>query len=234
MSLVAEAAVVFVGAEAGIYLIVVGGGIAVVGGEAVFLIRRVVLQHGREPEGCHAEFLEVVEVLDDAVEVAAVAQAGFRAVFDVGAHAFDLLGMVGTLCKTVGHEHVEHVGIGEADTLFALHLTGFQLIGHLHALRALDGATLEGELHRAGLGLAEVHVDEQVVGGVEAHEAVDGDTGVVGGDILHIADALSIDHQLHLGILHPHIPVGGLNPVNHCFFCCTHRQYVCHQDGGYQ
>ena len=83
MSLVAETAVVFVGAEAGIHAIVVGCGIAVIGRVAVLGVWRVVLKHRRQPEGGHTEFLEVVQMLADAVQVAAMPQRGFRAVFNV-------------------------------------------------------------------------------------------------------------------------------------------------------
>ena len=54
-----QAAVLIVGAEAGGHLVVVGGGIAMVGAEAVVVVGRVVLQHRGEPQGGHTEFVEV-------------------------------------------------------------------------------------------------------------------------------------------------------------------------------
>ena len=53
VGLVAEPAIVLVGAEAGIHLIIVCGGVAMVGRVTVFRIWRIVLQHRREPEGCY-------------------------------------------------------------------------------------------------------------------------------------------------------------------------------------
>ena len=122
--------------------------------------------------------------------------------------------MVGTLCKTVGHKHVEHVGIGEPHTLLTFLLTCFELIGHLRLT--------EVEEHGSGLCIAEVQVDEQIVRGVETYQTVDGDTRIVCGDTGHIADALTIDHQLYLGIFHAHVPVCRIDSVDHNFLCCTH------------
>ena len=69
-----ERAILLIGAEARVYAVVVGGGVAVVGAEAVVGVGRVVFQDRREPQGGDAELIEVVEVLADALEVAAVAQ----------------------------------------------------------------------------------------------------------------------------------------------------------------
>ena len=69
-----ERAILLVGAEARVYAVVVGGSVAVVGAEAVVGVGRVVFQDRREPQGGDAELIEVVEVLADALEVAAVAQ----------------------------------------------------------------------------------------------------------------------------------------------------------------
>ena len=122
--------------------------------------------------------------------------------------------MVGTLCKTVWHEHVEHIGIGEAHPLLALFLSGFELIRHL-CLAEVEG-------HGTGLCIAEVQIDEQVIGGVKSYQTVDGDARVIGGDTGHVADPLTIDHQLHLWILHTHVPVGRFDLVDHILLCCTH------------
>ena len=139
-------------------------------------------------------------------------ETGLRTVFYISAHTFDLSGMVGTLSKTVRHKHIKHVGISEAHALLALLLTGLKLI--------LDLCLTKGQGHRTGLGILEVEVDEQVVGRVEAYEAVDPDTWIVGGYTGNIANALAINHQLDGGVFHPYIPVGGIYAVNHCLFGC--------------
>ena len=74
MGFVAEALVVLVAAKSGIHLVIVRGGIAVIGREAVLLIRRVILQDGGQPEGRHTELLEIVQMLADAVQIATVTQ----------------------------------------------------------------------------------------------------------------------------------------------------------------
>ena len=89
-----------------------------------------------------------------ALKVASVAQAWLRTVVPVGAHALYLV-VVGTAGgETVGHEHVEYVGIAEAHVLVAALLAWLELIGYLPLLPAL----LEVEGHGAGLCACEVHV----------------------------------------------------------------------------
>ena len=165
-------------------------------------------------------------MLTDAVQVATVSQTWSRAVFHIVAHSLDLWVMTCALGKTVWHEHVEHVGIGETHTLVATHLTLLQLILHLRLA--------EAECHRSWLCILQVHVDQQVVRRVETHKTIDYDTRIVCRNTLHIADTLSIDHQLYLWILHTHVPVCWFNAVNYDFFCCTHCQDICHQNGHYK
>ena len=69
MGLVAESLIILVRSESWIHLIIISGGIAVIGRKAVLLIRRVVLQHRRKPECRHTQFLEVVQVLTNTVQV---------------------------------------------------------------------------------------------------------------------------------------------------------------------
>ena len=151
-----------------------------------------------------------------------MSQRGLAAVLLVGSHPLHLRLVPLPLCKAVGHEHVEHVAVVEAYALVASHLALFQLVLHL------DLVELEG--HGAGLGLAQVEIDEEVVGRVEAHHTVDDHAGIVGSHTLHGSNVLAIDHQLHLGVLEPYKPVGGVNAINHYFaFGCTHCHYLCHK-----
>ena len=77
--LINKAAVFVVGAETWVNAVIVGGGIAVIGALCL-LVGGVVLQHGRKPQGCNAQLVEVIQVLANAFQVAPVAQAGLRAV----------------------------------------------------------------------------------------------------------------------------------------------------------
>ena len=229
MGLVAETLVVLVRSESWIYAIVVRCRIAVIGREAVVRVRRVVLHHRCKPERRHTQLLEVVHVLTDTVQVAAMTEARLRAVLHVVAHPLDLLGVVCALGKAVGHQHIEHVGIGESQSLLALLLASLQselLTAHLSLF------IFEVQRHRARLRILQIHVDEQIVGRVETHQTVDLHARIVRRHVLHVADTLSVDHQLHRGVLHPYEPVGRLNTVDHTFLCSTHCHHVCHQDGG--
>ena len=224
VAVVNQLTVFLVGAEAGIYAVVVGAGIAVIGAPGVHLVGRVVLEDGREPQGGNTQLGEVVEVLLQAFQVATVTQRRCIAVFLVGAHTLQLRVVTGRLCKAVGHQQVEHVADVEAATLLTLHLASLQLVGHLQGLAFL---ALELEGHRAGLCVLHVHVHQEIVGRVEAHQTVNLHTRIVGGHLLHIADALAIDHQLHAGVLQTHVPVGGVYAVNgHFCLSCAHRYYL--------
>ena len=223
MRLVAETAVFVIGTESGVHPVVVGGGIAVVsGGGAV--VGRIVFEHGSEPEGCHPEVFEVVEVLADALQVTAVAQAGLRTVVLVGAHAGYLVVVGTTRCETVGHEHVEHVGVGESLAFLTAHGAWFELVVHFLLLFA------EGEVERHGawLGGRQVEIHEEVVGAIQPHDTVYAYAGIGGADI-RLADVLTVDHQLERGVFHAYIPVGGFDTVY--LECCIHRDGGAQQQG---
>ena len=66
--------------------------------------------------------------------------------------------MVRSLCKTVRHQHIEHVGIGESHTFVAAHLALFQLIQHLLSFTPSLLPSFKNKRHRARLGLAHVHI----------------------------------------------------------------------------
>ena len=155
MSLIAKTLIVLVRTETRINFIIIGGGIAVVGGETVFAIGRVVLQNRGEPKSSDTKFIEVVEMLTDTIQVATMTERWFRAIFYVGVHAFNLLGVVSTLRKSVGHEHVKHIGIGESHVLVTAHGALFQLVWHLCLAKV--------QRHSAWLSIAQVHIDKQVV-----------------------------------------------------------------------
>ena len=212
---VGQPAVFLVGAEARVNLVVVRCGIPVVGAVAA-VVGAVVFEHRRKPQRGYSELLEVVEVLAYAFQVAAVAQAGLRAVVLVGHHAFNLVVVSLARCKPVGHKHVEHVGVGESHVLVAALVAPLQLV--LHFLPR------EIERHLSGLRAAEVEVNEQVVGRVEPHDAVYPHPGIVG-LYLGFAYVLAVNHKLQRRVFHPHIPVGGVDSVD--FQCCVHSHCCC-------
>ena len=201
-----QGAIVGIGAKARIDAVVVGRGIAVVGTRLLLERGGIVFEDGREPQSRDAQVGEVVEVAGDARKVASVAQRGLRAVAEAVAHALDDIIARVAIGKAVGHEEIEHVSLRKALVVLGSLGAGVEHV----ALRQLAAVELKLEAHLARLSALEIHIDEQIVGRVEAHEGVDTRMGVVGRD-LGVAYALAIDHELERGVFHPHIPVGGVD-----------------------
>ena len=127
-------------------------------------------------------------MLTNTVEVATMTKTRFTAVFYILAHTFDLFWVIGSLCKTIRHEHIQHVGIGEAHSLVTAHLPLLQLVRHFRLV--------EAQHHVTSLCPFQVKIQQQVVRRVEPHHTVNAHTGIIGRNILHVPDILSIDHQL--------------------------------------
>ena len=106
-----QRAVQFVGAVAGVDLIVVRAGIAVVG-----IGRLVVEGDGRRPYGGDAEVGQIVQMIHDALEVTAVTSAGELAVALLGGQGRGVILHV-PVGETVGHQQVHHIGGAEAHPL---------------------------------------------------------------------------------------------------------------------
>ena len=155
-------------------------------------LRRVILKHRSKPQCSHAKIVKIVKMLTNSLQVTAMAVAGLIAVAHLAAHALDAV--VGRIAvgKTVGHEHVEHVGIGESHATVTAHLASLEIIFHLHC----QLTHREIKFHGARLSSCNVEVNEQVVRTVETHYRVDFHSGIVG---LHlsITDILPIHHELH-------------------------------------
>ena len=214
-----ELAILLVGAEARVDAVVVGRGVAVIGGVAA-VVGRVVLEYGGEPQGGHAQVGEVVEMLAYAFEVAAVTQTGLGAVDGVGIEPLDGAAVGMSAGEAVGHEHIQHIGIGEAVAVFAALVALPEFVAHV----SLSGLRTEAERHRTGLGLPHVEVDKEVVGTIESHQRVDTRSGIVGRD-LGRADVLAVDHELQGGVFHACIPVGRFDTVY--FLGCSGSQCRC-------
>ena len=212
MCLVNQFPIVGIGTETRIHPIVVCGGIAVIGREAVLVVGRIVFQHGCEPQGRHAQLLEIVQVLSDAFQIPAMTQGGLCAVFLVGVHALHLRVVVVALCKAVGHEHIEHIGIRESLTVLALHLTFFQRIGH----GGLLVAERESQGEHACFGTFHIQIHQQIVRRLQLHDGIDLGTPDAH---LSLTDALAIDHQLQGMVFHIYIPVGGVDARNLHIVC---------------
>ena len=156
---ICQTTVVSVGAEAWIYAIVVRSGIAMIA-TALSVAGTVIFQNRCKPQCCDTQFGEIVEVLTDAFQVTTVAQTGCLTVDGLIAHG--LVGIVVgvSICKTVGHQHVQYVGIGESHAAFARHFAVFQHIFHLLLLFA----HLEVESHLSSLCIFQIEINQQIVG----------------------------------------------------------------------
>ena len=75
-------------------------------------------------------------MLTDTIQVAPMSQTGFGTVLLIGAHSLYLRVMPGTLCETVGHEHIEHIGIGETYSLLTSLLSCLELVSHLRLVES--------------------------------------------------------------------------------------------------
>ena len=122
------------------------------------------------------------------LEVATMSQTRLGAIFHIVAHTLDGLVMMRSLGETVGHEHIEYIGIGESYALLSTLLSGFQFVCHL--------LTIKAQGHRSRLGTTEVEIYQQIVGRVKAYYAINHHTRIVGSDCLHLGDILAIYHQL--------------------------------------
>ena len=160
-------------------------------------------------------------MLTDTVQIATMTQRGLCAVFLITAHTLHLRVVTCSLSKTVGHQHIQHIGIGESHPLLTAHLPRLQLVLHFGLIKL--------QCHRTWLSVLYINIYKKVVGRVKAHQTINRDTGIIGGHTLHITDAIAIDHQLHRRVLQSHIPVGRIYPVNHCLFSCHHCHVQCHK-----
>ena len=128
MTSVNQRAILVVGAETWVNAIVVGAGVAVISGPLA-IVGRVVLEDRSEPQGCDSQFVEVVQMLANALQVASVTQRGLRAVVHVGVHTGNLIVVATTRGKAVGHQQIEHIADIKALALLAHLLTSLQLKG---------------------------------------------------------------------------------------------------------
>ena len=198
--------------EPGVYMIIVRAGIAVVG-----LPGLVVQQQRRAPDGRGAQVFHIVQMVYDALQVAAVTGHGIGTVHLVrqlghrpryqGAVFIGLFRHRGA-GKTVRHDKVHHIGRGEAFPLGASLLPGLDQVG------IADGLPFAGKEEIIGPGpgrCIHLHIHEDEVGVVGlVHlldtEALSGDGDVTGRDIR------SLHHQLQAGF-HPRPPAQGFHPA---------------------
>ena len=218
MGLVHELPVQGVVAEARIDVVIVSAGVAVVG-----LLRLVVQQQRGVPDGRRAQVGDIVQMVDDALEVAPVPGHRILAVDIIrrfgngprngGAVVIGLAfpgpvvaGAAGS--EPVGHDQVNHVGRRETGAV------GTPLLPLADQIRILD--LLDAIAHhqiigaRGGMGL-DFHVHEQVVrAGGRMGGRNDDALAALDADFLR-ADPRALHHQLQRGF-HPGPPAKRFHP----------------------
>ena len=160
-------AIEVVGAVAGVDVVVVGAGVTVETGVAL-----VVECEGRTPDGSDTEVAEIVEMVDDALDVAAMTAEGILTVgaLDGGGGGIVCGVAVG---EAVGHDEIDHVGRGETLALSRAFNTLVKGVG----ITPSAGRGREEKVESAGRGSSiNGQIDEEVVGAVGLVDSRDADT----------------------------------------------------------
>ena len=218
-------------AEAGVDVIVVGASIAV-----VTLPVLIIQEERRAPDGRSAQVGHIVQVVDDALEVAAVAGHGILAVHGVGQlgnlplHGRSVIvgrdygaiaGLVGGIAvgKAVRHDKVYHIGRSEAFPL------GTPLAAGLYAVGILEPAAvfpLEEEIMDGSRGgRAHLHVHKHEVGAVGGMYLLDFEVFTARRN-LRKSDIGALHHELEVGF-HAGPPEQGFYPLDVVGRCIRNR-----------
>ena len=179
--------ILLIGSVTGVDVIIVGAGIAVVGAMA-----GVVPQQRGAPESRSAQIGNVIQMVDNALQVAAVAAHGLLPVGLFVRIGRRVDGRV-SIGKTVGDDEVDQVGGSEAPPLGASFGPLVNLVGIAYG----DAVFLENEGIGARLGLGiNLQVDEEVIGTVGLVQGLDGHAGGSFQGDIGLADVLSVYQQL--------------------------------------
>ena len=199
--------------KAGVDMIIVRAGIAVVG-----LPGLVVQQQRRTPDGRGAQVFDIIQVVHHALQVAAVTGHGIGPVHPVrqlghrpgyqGAVFIGLFRHRGA-GETVRHNQVNHIGRGEAFPPGAPLLPGLNQVG------IADGLPLAGKEEIIGSRpgrFRNLHVHEEEVGVVGLMHLLDAET-LSGDRDLTGRNIRALHHQLQAGF-HARPPAQGFHPAN--------------------
>jgi len=217
----AQARIILVAAKTRIDSIVVGDRIPVVAEPGL-----VILQQRRGPKLREAEVTDVVQVIDDALDVAAVAREAIGPIdLVVGIARHDIVLNV-AVGEAVGHYQVDRIGGGEAAPVGGTGSTGAQ---REFAPRHFVAGAQEPDGKVAGAGVRiNAQVDEQVVRIVHALGAQQPHSGVVElrRERCHM---IAVHQQLQFGMPEADPPAFRFQPLYRGQRACA--QCACVQSG---
>ena len=190
---VGESLVFGVGAVTGVHLVKIRNRVAVVrvGGHIVF-------EQRIDPHACNAEVFQVVNVVADALDVAAVSSVGVGIV-GLFQHSRHIVVVGVAVGKTVGHKHIEQVLVRKTTAALCALL---DFVGNC-GLALFRRAVLQENFKF--FGLTDLEIQEQII--AVSHALLAHEGGVSGVDCsLVTTDVVAINEQLQAIVLETRIP----------------------------
>ncbi len=204
-ALQAELSIVLIVTKARIYPIEVGNGVTVVG-----ILGLIIFQHGGWPDGGKAHVRDVIQVLDQPGQVAAVtadAAVPVRGFFELGKCVIARV----AVGKTIRGDQINGIGGVEAVAVGGVFPAGVERIVMLEIVAVFMGK-LQGD-SPALKGAANVKIDKQIIFTL--------DTVHIGHRNLRMLQAyrplgnpVAVNHQLYVGIAHARPPERRIDAVN--------------------
>lgn len=201
---ISQLAVFLIGAEAGVHLVEIGGRIAVVG-----VLVHVIFQQWVEPDGGEAQIGDVIQVVDDAFDIASVTAARLLAVGLFFHALYVIIGGV-AIGETVGRDEVHGIGSSEALEVCGTRCTCLQLVSM--ALRNLTAFAEDDVKLACFCRFSNGEVDEEVIGVFYLNDLLDAHTRIIDGR-LQFGYVVAMYQQLQCGVFHPYPPIGRLDAL---------------------
>ena len=132
MCLLDQADVILVRAEAWVYPIIIRRGISVIRASL-----HVILQYRVQPDSGNAQILDIIQMLFDTGQVASVTGVRAVTVYLISGTHRDLIIRGISVCETIRHDEIKHVGRVKPLDPISVRFTGLQLIRVIETLFVL-------------------------------------------------------------------------------------------------
>ena len=146
-----QADVILVRAEAWVYPVIIRRGISVIRASL-----HVILQYRVQPDSGNAQILDIIQMLLDTGQVASVTGVRAVTVYLIRGTHRDLIVRGISVCETIRHDEIKHVGRVKPLDPIGVRFTGLQLIRVIETLFVLR----ERDIKPAGLGVFHVQIDQ--------------------------------------------------------------------------